>query len=224
MDTEADKWEKIVQVHNHAKALILLAEELDPEHTFFLPPVIQQRDALDHVVRAKYAGLHPGTRADPAQYALDHLDKALAHEYRAFFDIADWLSILYREKIASALSDYSHEAILAALPDFYTTVYPKFETIYEKVAAVRGAKDIGNETALIDDVEKYRDIIGELSAMWAKIVVSVGAINSSIRSKERFRNTQQPKPGRRRIRDVLFCLLGAAVGIAAVSIFCLTKQ
>lgn len=49
-----DPWLALVQIHNHTKVLIILAEELEPDKSkTFLQPVIEFRSALDHIVRAK---------------------------------------------------------------------------------------------------------------------------------------------------------------------------
>ena len=40
-------------------------------------------------------------------YIKTNFEKAIGHEYRAFFDTADFLSIVLRQKIAERLSQYS---------------------------------------------------------------------------------------------------------------------
>ena len=95
-------WQTIVRVHNATKSLLIKAEEIDPSHQFFYPPIIQQRDALDHIMRAALAWIDPetiknnsGNLKDPSEYSKRQLDKALGHVYRAFFDAADWVSRNY---------------------------------------------------------------------------------------------------------------------------------
>lgn len=140
-----DVWDKIVRVHGHAKRLTLRAEELDPEGEFFFPPVLQQRDAHDHVVRAQAAMLGlkefdtPSARAD---YVRDTLDKAPGHEYRAFFDIADWLAILYREKRASFVRGHSASSMDAVVPWYYREMVPNVERLHREIEAIRNNKDI----------------------------------------------------------------------------------
>ena len=162
-------WQKIIRIHSHTKALILQAEEIDPERAFFLPPMIQQRDALDHIVRARAAQLRIIQREDSEEYIEANLDKALGHQYRAFFDVADWLGIILREQIEDILTELPTEIINQVMPKFYDKTYPRLKTIDLAIARVRGVKDIGNDLSIIPDVEDYYKLINELVDMWLQM-------------------------------------------------------
>lgn len=48
-----DEWRKLCNIYAETKALILRTEEIDPEHELQFAPLVQHRDTLDHIVRAK---------------------------------------------------------------------------------------------------------------------------------------------------------------------------
>ena len=56
---------------------------------------------------------------NPEEYVEKNLDKALGHEYRAFFDTADWFSIQLRQKITNILSSYTSDTIHKTIPNSY---------------------------------------------------------------------------------------------------------
>ena len=183
---ERKKWELLVKVHNYAKAIILKAEEVDPDHEFYYPPLIQQRDALDHIMRAAFAWLFPERMSDPekesppdpAEYASKQIDKALGHAYRVLFDAADWLSIIYRERIREYMSSYSPATVYAILPQYRASIEPRIEEICFKIAELRKAKDIGNTNAIVEGVDSYISLIDELEQYLATIRAAKGQLDS----------------------------------------------
>ncbi len=177
MFDDCEKWELIVVVHNTAKSLLIKAEEVDPDHEFYYPPLIQQRDALDHIIRAACAWLNPtelrknpqGKPPNAAEYIERQMDKALGHAYRALFDAADWLSIVYRERIRETLSSYTTATIHAVLPDYHHVIEPRIEKICFEIAELRKGKDIGSAESITEGVQAYVKLIDELEAFLAKI-------------------------------------------------------
>jgi len=142
-------------------------------------------------------------------------DRLLAHEYRAFFDVADLLNMTLREKICKALSGYSIESIQAILPAYYKEMRPKIEEICVQIAAVRGAKDIGEEVKIIDGVEEYRKLIDQLHDFWTKISNSLVALDEY----QRKRSDETRKERRRVTRSgVLIVFLTAVITWAVTSI------
>jgi hypothetical protein len=126
-----EPWRILVELHNRIKALLLFAEECEIEHRTFMAPVIQQRDALDHIMRAQAAEL--GMREGGDDYIATNLDKALGHCYRAFFDIADWLSTRLRERILDALKPHSTACIREVLPEYYARWRPRIDEICREI-------------------------------------------------------------------------------------------
>ena len=99
MDRE-ELWKLIVLLQETVKALVIWAEENDVDKLeTFLQPIKEQRDALEHLCRVKAAelGLKTGGE-DIDKYILINIEKAIGHLYRAFFDAADFLCIILRER------------------------------------------------------------------------------------------------------------------------------
>ncbi len=177
MFQDKEVWKLIVTVHNFTKMLLLKAEEVDPEHEFYYPPLIQQRDTLDHIVRAAFGILYPeklppdkeGNAQVPEKYARKQMDKSLGHAYRALFDSADWVSLRYRERIRETMGNYSRQTIRSVLPDYGGVIEPRIEEISLEIAELRKNKDIGNEGKMIREVERYKGLIDELEKYWEQL-------------------------------------------------------
>lgn len=89
------------QVHMYTKHYLLIAEELSEEGVAFLKPLKEHRDAYDHFSRIFALTLNENNSLDDAKsYILDNVKKAFGHEYRAFFDMADWFTYICRKYIS----------------------------------------------------------------------------------------------------------------------------
>lgn len=174
----ADKWSRLVEIHNHAKSVFLCAEEFDPDFLEFVHPVMELRNGFEHIIRAKSAelGLNGEADAKTAEYIPQSFDKAIGHEYRAFFDAADWFSVCIRNRITKTLKWYSHECIAAVLPDYYPKLRPRIDQTCREIAKIRGAKDIAKGKDLLAEVGKYRAAIDELLDIYEQIENSIPAL------------------------------------------------
>jgi len=148
-----ERWKSLVEIHNHAKSIFLCAEEFDPQFQDFLQPILELRHSLEHIVRAKAAelGINGEVDAGNQDYIPHSLSKAIGHEYRAFFDAADWFSVCIRNRITQALRRYSPANIDAVLPDYYSKLRPRVDQICREIADIRGAKDISKSNDLLDE-------------------------------------------------------------------------
>lgn len=196
-------WLKIVKVHGHAKALILRAEELDQEHEFVLSPVMQQRDAHAHCMRARVAllGLRgPGDSPDPSycceetrfeseqekdDYVRTNLDRALGHEYRAFFDAADWLAIVLRERLHHALDPFPHESISSVIPEFYSEILPRLDQADREIAAIRNRKDVGSGKDILLEVEQYSKVLKSLDQDYERVIAAKAGVAKDATDRKR---------------------------------------
>jgi len=132
-------WEQIVELHNETKALFLFAEEIEHEQfQDFTPPINEMRHAWEHVVRAKANEFGLDGCDFSEDYQQDCLRKALGHEYRAFFDCADWIGIILREEIHQALESYDTACIKEVLPEYYPTLRARIMEISTSIAIIRG--------------------------------------------------------------------------------------
>lgn len=192
-----ETWREIVLVHNAAKKLFLLAEETEP-HQFksFLQPYNELRHAYEHVVRMVANHLGMDEAGPDCSYCTTSLRRALGHEYRAFFDCADWLSVILRELIQHTLQGFSQDAICAALPDYYSNTKQRIIEITESIAGIRGAKDIAKsappgeviapESGVIIEVQEYMQKVEELRAIHK-------AVNAAMPSLLEYRKKEREK-------------------------------
>jgi hypothetical protein len=181
-------WLKIIEIHNNAKSVFLLAEEFDPESKDFIQPAMELRHGLEHIIRAQAAilGINSSKNNQNHLYIQASFDKAIGHEYRAFFDAADWLSVSIRKRIMETLDVYSHECIEAVIPEYYPILRSRVDQCCREIAAIRGAKDVasnldieakvGKGKEAIVEVSKYRQVISELLAIDEKVHGSISAL------------------------------------------------
>lgn len=208
-------WKQIITLQQYVKNRLLIAEELDPKNKTWLQPLLEQRNALDHIVQCQAAvfgmkvfdmkvvaesplkeavaeASSPADageaaavfqRAAKADYCSKNLNKALAHLYRSYFDVADWISIIIREQISETLNPYSNESIKAALPKYYSSFRPRIEEIRLDIAEIRGKKDIGGPN-LISEVDEYEKQLDELTDIDRAVICAVPALQDH-RKRER---------------------------------------
>ena len=151
-------WRTIIEVHQYTKEMFLLGEEIDPHLNAFLQPKQEHWHAHDHVVNAKASRL--GLRgAEEEGYIRTQLDKALSHEFRAFFDMVDYLTIVVRDKIAGLLEEYDSETLVGVFPEYYESIRPDIERITPEIARIRGQKDSAGSEVLLGYVREYRTIV-----------------------------------------------------------------
>ncbi|MFZ3116087.1 MAG: hypothetical protein WA133_02665 [Syntrophales bacterium] len=186
-DTRAS-WSKLIEIHNHAKSVFLLAEEFDPESKDFIQPAMELRHGLEHIIRAQAAilDINSGESHKDPDYIEHSFDKAIGHEYRAFFDAADWLSVSIRKRIIETLDVYSHKCIAAVIPEYYPKLRPSVDQCCREIAKIRGAKDVarnsdievivGKSNEAIAEVGRYRKVISDLLDIDEKIHDSIPAL------------------------------------------------
>ncbi|MBI4778125.1 hypothetical protein HY792_04320 [Candidatus Desantisbacteria bacterium] len=168
-------WKKIIHVHEYTKHITLKAEEFDESFKTFIQPFNELRNTLEHIIRANSVIIGINDCED-SKYIDKNLDKALGHEYRAFFDSVDWLSMSLRDRIIETLKPFHHEAISKAIPDYYSNIRPRIDEIGNEIARLREEKDIANGSELMIEVEHYKEILDELFDIDKKIRNSVSAV------------------------------------------------
>lgn len=161
---------EIVVIHNFTKHYILLGEELSDDFETYLQPVKEFRDAYEHIVRvfAKCTGLSGTSNGvNKDEYVQKNLSKALGHEYRAFFDVADWFSIICRKRIYDIVQGYTYEQICNKYPK-YPEMKNRLYTISEEIATIRDSKDISNN--IFEEVNHYQYALVELLGYYRELV------------------------------------------------------
>jgi hypothetical protein len=207
-------WEKIVVVHNTNKTLFIWCEENGVQLRSFLQPNNELKNAWEHAVRAKGNELGLTGPMD-ADYIALNLEKVLSHEYRAFFDICDWLSVNLRQRLIATLKPYDNETINAVIPNYYTEIRPQIEKFCKDIADLRASKDITSKEDIIPHVEQYRiiieSLIGDLTNLSSKV--------AGLEEYKSRKHIDDRKLGRRELALVVIGAVLFAVGEWGVSLF-----
>ena len=162
---------QIGQIHIYTKHYFLLAEELSEDGALFLQPMKEHRDAYDHISRI--FSLHFRTVDDSFNindYVLDNLKKACGHEYRAFFDTADWLTFICRKFIRESLSSISVQSQYKNVfsEEEFNNTKEYINNVPQEIARYRENKDISSETK-IEEIDKYKETLDRLINIYLQI-------------------------------------------------------
>lgn len=162
-------FDRMSQVHMITKHYLLISEEISEEGVTFLQPLKEHRDAHDHLVRVFALPLKEVGNVDVEKYVLDNVKKAFGHEYRAFFDTADWFTYICRKYVREELS-------FGAKKRRYEDKYGDFEMVKKfvnevpfMVAQYREEKDVGNQEPLLSDVMDYKETMDKLLEIYKKV-------------------------------------------------------
>lgn len=159
------QWDLLCQIHAYTKKYFLLAEEYNIEMRTFLQPMKEQRDAFEHVVRAYGKML---TSPEEKDYIEKNMDKAIGHEYRAFFDALDFLTVSIRKRISDELATYTYKEIIDIEPA-YQEIRKNLVCLPEQICELRNRKDIGNKDELLKLVLQYSEIADSLLNFYKEI-------------------------------------------------------
>ena len=172
-ETNRNTLDKLGQIHKYTKHYLLLAEELSEEGVSFLQPLKEHRDAYDHLMRI--FSLHLKVADVPSDfdynyYVEDNLKKACGHEYRAFFDTADWLTFICRKHIREKLSFNAKKKlyILKYSETDFEETKSFINQVPHDIAMYREKKDISN-SSLLQEIEEYRKTLDKLIDIYKKV-------------------------------------------------------
>lgn len=142
--TFASDLESLVTLYVEVKKLILEAEELDARLESNIAVFKEQRDALDHLMRAFGKMFSDGSSTD-TKYLLHQIDKAKGHLYRAAFDALDGIVVSSSARIREEyLKDISPGAIQSVMPEYWNDYLPRLEKLRDDAAHHRAKKDVGD--------------------------------------------------------------------------------
>lgn len=167
-------WKKYNYIYKKQKELYILSEEYDKDLCSFLQPIKEQKDSLDHIVRV-YSNFYK--LGDNSEYDEDYikknLDKAIGHIYRAYYDAADFLSVVLREKISANLNNFTYTEIVSVWKD-YETYRKKLIDFPDKMADLRLDKGVDKDTFEISKkISLYESAINELLDIYKIFVVEI---------------------------------------------------
>lgn len=177
MDNEVNKdfssheyWDNICELFSKIKKYLLLIEELESEHATVMQPVKEQRDALDHIVRAYGIYTYLNNSSSDNEKWNDfykEFERAKGHLERALNDSADILSIILRERISAYLSDFSYKEILSKWSD-YPNERKFLIKVDEQISMLRNRK-----INSIEHMKEYDKIIDRLKDIYYKVTEDI---------------------------------------------------
>lgn len=196
------QWDWMLALHEKCKAILILAEEIDPNAATFIQPTVELRHALDHIFRAISESRKEGESGDArAEASLNH---AASHIGRAFFDAAEWLTISLRERTMRVLGKYPADVIAKVLPEYYSVIRPRIDALTRDIAALRSQRG-GDSERILQDAERYEAVIRELLDFLNKAEQSLPALASTVESSRKKRVAQSV------FLTLIAALLGALV-------------
>lgn len=145
------------------KKLFIRAEEKLEEMDFFVAPMLEHRDALDHLMRYFFLV----SENSVTQEAVEQLEKALGHEYRAYFDVADYICITVREKIAESLKRIPKRK-MKTVWETYSDVKNRVVKISDEISEIRFERK-GD----MDSVKKYEGMLQEIFEIYDDFICNI---------------------------------------------------
>jgi hypothetical protein len=212
-------WVKIINLYQNLRKMIIRAEELGIKTDDFLQPVLEQRNAFDHFMRAKAVEIEIEVEIDEKEKKEKHVDqqydKMIGHLYLAFFDAADWLGMTIKESILDIINPHSNECIKSVIPSYYTTTKPRIMEIATKISDIRENKDIGeNGNSLLDEVREYYKIIDELLSFLYDVQKHNGSlIEFSEKEQKEIAEKEQKRKREKIINWIIAFLSGSFITI-----------
>ena len=157
------------QVHMFTKHYLLIAEEISEENVTFLQPLKEHRDAYDHLIRIFTLAIREGNEINAEQYILDNIKKAFGHEYRAFFDMADWFTYICRKYVREELSFNSKRKKYEENFDDFESVKEFINEVPYKIAKYREEKDVSNKESILSEVMDYKNTMDRLLDIYKRV-------------------------------------------------------
>jgi hypothetical protein len=173
-------WAELIRVYYYAKSIYLIAEQYD--ENLLLQPRLELANSLDHIIRSKAADL--GIReVQESDYSIKNLKRALAHQYRAFLDSADWLTIILRSRIVDILKPYPRSCINEVIPEYYETLRPAIDRISKQIASASNSKDFIDNLSSV--IEEYKNAIEELISIYEKLTKTIPALEKANKKRRK---------------------------------------
>ena len=164
-ESEGECFEDIIKIYLKSKDLMLYAEEIGDES--FLPATEEFRHAFDHLMRVFAFKL--GLKSGDEDYVIKNFNPGYSHLYRAAYNLLDFLSIIFRDKVYGELKGFSGKTLVEIFPKYYHEIKPFIEIdLPEEVSKLRSEKDIGKNSQ--NDLDKYTEIVGRFKSYYNEIL------------------------------------------------------
>ena len=135
----------LLELYNDVKVLYIQSEECVPDLKLFLAPLIEERDALDHLMEA--------FKKNSKEELINEIKKAQSHLLRAYFDIADYVCVIIRKYINEYLAKLKEKQI-ATIWEEYGKQKMKMYEFSKRIAEIRSSRRDD-----ISSLDEYKDII-----------------------------------------------------------------
>lgn len=158
-------------LHQLTKHYLLIAEEITEDGFTFLQPLKEHRDSYEHLMRVFVLSSKDDVAPnfDYYNYIKSNINKAFGHEYRAFFDTADWLTYTCRKFLYEKLSRITIRKAYKSKYSDYDEVRDFINEVSFTIATYREKKDVVSDTNLLSDVYEYKKTLDSLLDLYTKV-------------------------------------------------------
>lgn len=162
-------WKKIYQLHQKTKIYLLTAEEISENGDALIQPLKEHRDAYGHIVRIFASTTKKVPEGyDYYSYIKGNLEKAYGHEYRAFFDTADWLAYNLRHNLRERINAIPYNKRNQLIPNCKETIKLLNQYPFE-ISNLRNDKDIVKESDSDETIKEYENLLRQLIKLYKEI-------------------------------------------------------
>lgn len=162
-ESAANYWKEIDIAYSAAKELFILSEEKLNNMSLFPAPLLEHRDALDHIMRYSRIISEKGLCSD----AISELSSAKQHEIRAYFDIADYICISVRAEIAEKLNTLTVKEITKIWNE-YKNIRSRVIAISDDIASIRNSRKES-----LSSIRDYQNAISEIFQIYDSFQIEV---------------------------------------------------
>ncbi len=160
---ESSCWHDLNIAYSATKKLFILSEEKLKNMMLFPAPLLEHRDALDHIMRYSTIIADTGLCED----AITELTNAKQHEIRAFFDVADYICISIRREISDTLDVLSKRQIKKIWPE-YEIVRAEVIDLSDDLAIIRT-----NRRESISAIPDYEEAVDKMFKIYRHFQLKV---------------------------------------------------
>ena len=164
-EEEEKLFEAIITLYSISKEIMIYAEEVGGES--FSPATEELRHAFDHLMRV--FAFKFGFKQANAKYAIENLMSAYRHLYRAAYNLLDYLSIYFMDKVQEEMNSFSGKTLQEVFPKYYKEIKPYFEVeAPAEISNLRSEKYIGKRNE--NDLNKYINIVERFKSYYGEII------------------------------------------------------
>ena len=153
----AQLWHDLHISYDSTKKLLIHAEEKLSAMELYPAPLLEHRDALDHLMR--YSRIFEETGL--CESAVNELANAKQHEIRAFYDVADYICITIRKEISDTLDSLSQKKIDKVWPEYKAIRLQVIELSHQLAEIRHGTRES------VDSIPNYENAVSEMFKIYA---------------------------------------------------------